>query len=160
MVRRCSICRQPGHDARNCPLRPAAGRDAPACRGCAEAQTEPRIEIRLGDNLPLLAGLDSGSFDLIYVDPPFNTNKIQSRRAIRTRATAGGDRQGFQGRRYRTEVLGEKAYRDRHDDDLGFLLPRLGEAHRLLAARGKTPTDVWWHTIVPTRGIPFRCPTG
>ena len=33
------------------------------------------------------------------------------------------------------------------------------------AARGKTPTDVWWHTIVPTngrekRGYPTQKPLG
>ena len=152
----------------------------------------------------------------------------------------GGDRTGFQGRRYRTEKLGTAAFTDVFDDFLAFLEPRFVEAHRLLkpdgsfflhidyrevhyckvlldrvfgrdafmneivwaydygarskkkwsakhdnllwyvkdpksytfdydsmdripymapglvgkekAARGKTPTDVWWHTIVPTSG--------
>lgn len=29
-----------------------------------------------GDNLPIMEGIDSGTFDLIYLDPPFNTNRI------------------------------------------------------------------------------------
>ncbi len=42
-------------------------------------------------------------------------------------------------------------------------LPSLQTAER--AARGKTPTDVWWHTIVPTNsrertGYPTQKPLG
>jgi len=147
---------------------------------------------------------------------------------------------GFQGQRYRTVAGEQRSYDDTFDDFLGFLEPRLKQAHRVLvdhgsfflhldyrevhyvkvmldgifgrdsfmneivwaydygartkkrwsakhdtilwyvkdpkhytfnydamdripymapglvgaekAARGKTPTDVWWHTIVPTNG--------
>ena len=31
-----------------------------------------------GDNLPVLRGLNSASVDLIYLDPPFNSNKTYS----------------------------------------------------------------------------------
>ena len=31
-----------------------------------------------GDNLPILRGLEGGIADLIYLDPPFNTGKIQA----------------------------------------------------------------------------------
>jgi site-specific DNA-methyltransferase (adenine-specific) len=153
---------------------------------------------------------------------------------------ADGDRTGFKGRRYRTQLLAQSRYRDTFEDYLAFLEPRLLEARRLLhptgtlyfhidyreahyckllldelfgreqflneliwaydygarakrrwptkhdtilvyvkdaatyyfdneavdrepymapslvtpekAARGKLPTDVWWHTIVPTNG--------
>jgi site-specific DNA-methyltransferase (adenine-specific) len=196
--------------------------------------------ILYGDNLPLLEELPSYSVDLIYIDPPFNTGKIQSRQRITTVRDEAGDRTGFGGRRYRTMRIGSTGYDDSFDDYLGFLRPRLIEAHRLLsstgslffhidyrevhyckvlldeifsrdcfqneiiwaydygarsksrwpakhdnilwyskdpdkytfnfencdripymapglvgpekAARGKTPTDVWWHTIVPTNG--------
>ena len=27
-----------------------------------------------GDNLPIMRGMNSGSVDLIYLDPPFNSN--------------------------------------------------------------------------------------
>ena len=36
-------------------------------------------KIYFGDNLPILKTLESGSVDLIYIDPPFNTGKIQAR---------------------------------------------------------------------------------
>lgn len=35
-------------------------------------------------------------------------------------------------------------------DRIPYMAPGLQSADR--AARGKTPTDVWWHTIVPTNG--------
>jgi site-specific DNA-methyltransferase (adenine-specific) len=197
-------------------------------------------EILLGDNLPLLAELADESFQLIYIDPPFNTGKTQTRLRLQTLPDDVGDRTGFGGRRYRTELLERSSYRDDFDDYLGFLQPRLEHARRLLkrtgtlyfhidyreahyckllldeifgrdcflneiiwaydygartrrrwpakhdtilvyvkdfrdyyfdsdevdrepymapglvtaekAARGKLPTDVWWHTIVPTNG--------
>jgi site-specific DNA-methyltransferase (adenine-specific) len=199
-----------------------------------------RNVIYFGDNLPILQAMPSESVDLIYIDPPFNTGKAQSRTQIRTVLSEDGDRTGFQGRRYATEKVGSKAFADAFDDYLGFLELRLVEAHRLLdrrgtlylhldyrevhyvkilldgifgrecflneviwaydyggrpknrwppkhdnilvfvkdpenytfnyeeieripymapglvspekAARGKTPTDTWWHTIVPTNG--------
>lgn len=184
--------------------------------------------------------MPGGAFQLIYIDPPFNTGREQVRRSVETVADHEGDRTGFGGRRYRTELLQQSSYRDSFDDFLGFLAPRLEEAHRLLnptgtlyfhidyreahyckllldeifgrdsflneiiwsydygarskkrwpakhdtilvyardperyyfdsegvdrepymapglvtadkAERGKLPTDVWWHTIVPTNG--------
>jgi len=197
-----------------------------------------------GENLEVLRGLPSESAQLIYIDPPFNTGRRQTRTRIKTVRDEGGDRTGFQGQRYRTEKLGESGYSDDFDDFLGFLRPRLEQAYRILspqgsfffhidyrevhyckilldeifspsggrecfqneiiwaydygarskkkwpakhdnilwytknpeiytfnldecdriaymapslvgaekAARGKTPTDVWWHTIVPTNG--------
>lgn len=196
--------------------------------------------IIFGDNLPVLRAMPTASANMIYIDPPFNTGKIQARTRIRTVASENGDRTGFQGRRYQTTNIGAKAFSDAFDDYLGFLEPRLVEAHRILArngtlyvhldyrevhyvkvlldsifgrnsflneviwaydyggrpknrwppkhdnilvfvkdpgdyvfnydeidripymapglvgpekaARGKTPTDTWWHTIVPTNG--------
>jgi site-specific DNA-methyltransferase (adenine-specific) len=197
-------------------------------------------EIILGDNLDVLPGFADESFQLIYVDPPFNTGHDQRRRTIETVPDTNGDRVGFQGRRYATRLLAEFSYRDTFDEYLAFIAPRLTEARRLLhrtgtlyfhidyreahyckllldevfgrenflneiiwaydygarakarwpakhdtilvyvkdidayhfdadavdrepymapglvtpekAARGKLPTDVWWHTIVPTNG--------
>lgn len=197
-------------------------------------------QIYFGENLSILRTLPAATIDLIYIDPPFNTGHAQSRKQLRTVADENGDRVGFKGQTYRTTQVGEKAYRDSFDDYLGFLEPRLREAHRLLklngslyfhidyrevhyckvlldqifgrdsflneiiwaydygarskkkwpakhdnilwyaknpdnyifnyekldripylapnlvgpekAARGKTPTDTWWHTIVPTNG--------
>src|SRR5215207_3057817 len=63
-----------------------------------------------GDNADVLPRLPDGAFDLIYIDPPFNT----------------GDRQ----RR------GPLAFEDTFDDYLAFLAPRLDHARRLLADHG------------------------
>jgi site-specific DNA-methyltransferase (adenine-specific) len=197
-------------------------------------------EILLGENLDLLEQFADGCFQLIYIDPPFNTGSARRRVTLQTVADAEGDRVGFQGRRYRSEQLGQQLYEDAYDDYLAFMEPRLRHAHRLLseqgtlyfhidyreahyckllldrifgrecflneivwaydyggrskrrwpakhdtilvyvkdparyhfdseavdrepymapglvtpekAARGKLPTDVWWHTIVPTNG--------
>jgi len=197
-------------------------------------------EIVLGDNLDVMPSFPDGAFGMIYLDPPFNTGRERTARRLRTGAASDGDRTGFGGRRYRSEPLESSSYRDRFDDYLGFLEPRLREARRLLdpegtlylhldyreahyvkllcdeiygrdcflneiiwaydygakprrrwpakhdtilvyvrdpdgywfdaeeverepymapglvtpekAARGKLPTDVWWHTIVPTSG--------
>ncbi len=197
-------------------------------------------EILLGDNLAVMATFADDAFRMIYLDPPFNTGQKRTARRLRTVAASDGDRTGFGGRRYRSELLEGSSYRDHFDDYLGFLEPRLREARRLLdpegtlylhldyreahyvkllcdevfgrdcflnelvwaydygakprrrwppkhdtilvyvrdpdgywfdsdaverepymapglvtpekAARGKLPTDVWWHTIVPTSG--------
>ncbi len=92
--------------------------------------------IYYGDNLEILRSLPSDSIQLIYIDPPFNTGRKQSRQQLRTVESDQGDRTGFQGKRYKTEVLGEKGYRDVFDDYLSFLEPRLLESHRLLAPNG------------------------
>jgi site-specific DNA-methyltransferase (adenine-specific) len=205
---------------------------------------QPRLpahdSILLGDNLELMRGLEAETFQLAYLDPPFNTGRAQSRRTLQTVRDEHGERVGFQGRRYRSRLLEQSSYRDSFDDYLAFLEPRLREVRRLLrrdgtlyfhidyreahhckllldelfgrecflneiiwaydygartrrrwpakhdtvlvyvkdahayhfdpeaverepymapglvsaekAARGKLPTDVWWHTIVPTSG--------
>jgi site-specific DNA-methyltransferase (adenine-specific) len=92
--------------------------------------------VLFGDNLAALAGLPDESVDLIYIDPPFNTGKKQTRRQLRTVRDEDGDRVGFQGRRYRTVHLGTRGFADTFDDYLGFLKPRLVEAHRVLKPTG------------------------
>ena len=95
------------------------------------------IEVFCGDNLEVLPGLPAGRFDLIYIDPPFNTGRTQPPDGSwRRRAMPSGDRTGFQGERYRTTRLGTRSYADAFDDYLGFLEPRLREAHRSLAPDG------------------------
>jgi site-specific DNA-methyltransferase (adenine-specific) len=89
-----------------------------------------------GDNLDVLGTLDDESIDLIYIDPPFNTGRRQSRPQLRTTASETGDRIGFQGRAYVTEVLGRRSYCDIHNDFLAVIEPRLVEAYRVLAPQG------------------------
>jgi site-specific DNA-methyltransferase (adenine-specific) len=95
-----------------------------------------RDEILVGDNLELLPRFENESFQLIYIDPPFNTGRQRARRTLRTVADAEGDRTGFGGRRYSTRLLAESSYGDEFDDYIGFLEPRLREARRLLAESG------------------------
>jgi site-specific DNA-methyltransferase (adenine-specific) len=91
----------------------------------------------LADNLDALADVPDGCAALVYIDPPFNTGRRQTRTQIRTvRDEEGGDRTGFQGKRYRTTKLGTTGYADSFDDYLGFLEPRLREARRILRPDG------------------------
>jgi site-specific DNA-methyltransferase (adenine-specific) len=92
--------------------------------------------ILLGDNLELLPQLADESFQLVYVDPPFNTGKRQKRDTIVAERDENGDRAGFKGLRYRTRLLAESSFRDSFDDYLAFLEPRLRHAHRLLTESG------------------------
>jgi site-specific DNA-methyltransferase (adenine-specific) len=89
-----------------------------------------------GDCARVLPLLPDGAFDMVYVDPPFNTGRVQRRERLRVVADDGGDRAGFAGRRYRSESRGALAFDDAFDDYLGFLMPKLAEARRLLAAHG------------------------
>ena len=93
-------------------------------------------EIIHGDCLDVLSEFADGSFRLVYVDPPFNTGGAQRRLTVATTADDDGDRVGFNGRRYRTELLNASSYRDSFDDYLGFVAPRLEHAHRLLDETG------------------------
>ena len=200
----------------------------------------PDDHVLLAESPALLGHLPAGAFQLVYLDPPFNTGRVRERRALETRRADRGDRVGFGGHAYTTRELGRRSYADSYEDYLAFLGPCLEEAHRLLsrdgtlylhldyreahyckvaldgifgrgnflneivwaydyggrprnrwpakhdtilvyvkdvrayrfdreaveripymapglvppekAARGKLPTDVWWHTIVPTNG--------
>jgi len=163
-----------------------------------------------GDNANVLASLPDGAFDLIYLDPPFNTGRAQRREVVRSQTDPSASRVGFGGRRYRSsllsalyfhidareahpckllldELFGRDAFLNeliwsydygakprrrwpaKHDTILvyvktpgahhfdsdaverePYMAPGLVSAEKAL--RGKLPTDVWWHTIVPTNG--------
>jgi site-specific DNA-methyltransferase (adenine-specific) len=199
-------------------------------------------QIILGDNAEVLPELPESFARLLYIDPPFNTGKVQRRDRMRVTESAGGegDRGGFGGRRYDVEPVESGAYDDAFEDFEAFLMPRIEQSLRCLtpdasifvhldfrevhyikvaldrllgrdrfkneiiwaydyggrpknrwpakhdtilwyardpddyvfnydemdripymapglvgkekAERGKTPTDTWWHTIVPTSG--------
>jgi site-specific DNA-methyltransferase (adenine-specific) len=64
-----------------------------------------------GENLDVLPRLPDGWFDMVYVDPPFNTGKVRA--------------------------LHAGSYADAFGDDyVGWLLPRLEHARRVLARHG------------------------
>lgn len=197
-----------------------------------------------GDAADVLPTLPAGLARLVYVDPPFNTGRVQRRDRIRARradgSSGGKTRRGFGGRDYVVERVESPAYEDEFDDYVAWLIHRIraaiprttGDASFFVhldarevhyvkvaldrvfgrasfmneiiwaydyggrstrrwpakhdtilwyardperyvfdreaidripymapglvspekAARGKTPTDVWWHTIVPTSG--------
>ncbi len=197
--------------------------------------------IILGDSAEVLPTLPEKFARVVYIDPPFNTGRVQKRDRIRVTATDGpGVRGGFGGRRYDVEKVDADEYEDNFDDFEAFIMPRVEAALRCMtpdgslfvhldyrevhyikvaldrllgrdrfkneiiwaydyggrpknrwpakhdtilwyaldpddyvfdyeamdripymapglvskekAERGKTPTDVWWHTIVPTMG--------
>lgn len=89
-----------------------------------------------GDNGAVLPRLPEAMFDLVYMDPPFNTGRAQARRTLTVAADAGGDRVGFGGRRYRSRLLETLSYGDEFADYLAFLEPRLTRARELLAPHG------------------------
>jgi site-specific DNA-methyltransferase (adenine-specific) len=88
------------------------------------------------DNAVVLPKLPGDAFDLIYIDPPFNTGTTQTRREMAVTASDSGDRVGFGGRRYETRFLRALAYDDIYDNYLEFIGPRLEQARRLLAEWG------------------------
>ena len=53
---------------------------------------EPSCAIHHGDNLPILRGLASASFELIYIDPPLNKWQAQARTRTKSGANSGDSR--------------------------------------------------------------------
>lgn len=96
----------------------------------------PNDSVILADNLSVLRGMPDASVQLIYIDPPFNTGKVQKRQSIRTVRSDKGSRVGFQGQSYETTLESASSYNDAFNDYWGFLGPRLVEAHRLLSEDG------------------------
>jgi site-specific DNA-methyltransferase (adenine-specific) len=88
------------------------------------------------DNLDILPDLPDEAFTVIYLDPPFNTGRVQVRRPMRTQRSETGGRIGFHGLSY-TNVRGRvTSYDDMFADYWAFLEPRLEHAWRLLANDG------------------------
>lgn len=90
------------------------------------------------DNSVYLPTLPDASFTTIYVDPPFNTGRVQSRQQTTMvhNSQGSGDRVGFGGRSYNTIKGTLNSYDDAFTDYWAFLEPRLLEAWRLLADDG------------------------
>jgi site-specific DNA-methyltransferase (adenine-specific) len=89
-----------------------------------------------GDNLVLTKALPDESIDLIYIDPPFNTGKVQTRQIMKNVRSETGTRVGFKGQTYETIKGIAFGYNDSFEDYWDFLEPRLEEAWRLLKPSG------------------------
>ena len=85
-------------------------------------------KVIFGDNLSVLQSIADESVQLIYVDPPFNTGRTQTRGSSVTTRTEEGNRVGFKGQRY--EIVKETvlSYDDEFSDYWAFLEPRLEQA--------------------------------
>jgi site-specific DNA-methyltransferase (adenine-specific) len=94
------------------------------------------IHIVQGDNLELLGRLADETFQVVYLDPPFNTGRRQERRSLKTVRAVGGTRTGFGGASYETVKGILYGYDDAFEDYWEFLEPRLVEAHRVLTDSG------------------------
>ena len=99
-------------------------------------QNNSNYRVIQGDNLAVLQSIADASIQLIYVDPPFNTGRVQSRGSSTTTRTETGNRIGFKGQRY--EIVKETvlSYDDEFKDYWSFLEPRLEEAWRILNETG------------------------
>lgn len=99
-----------------------------------------------------LGRIPDDSIQLIYIDPPFNTGRVQKRRVLRTTAIdtdaaapAEGEaadgasvvrRSGFAGREYSVVREALRSYDDSFDNYWEFLHPHILEAWRVLTPTG------------------------
>ena len=97
---------------------------------------EIKNTLYFGDNLGILKTLDSESAQLIYIDPPFNTGRTQTRGTTTTTRNEDSNRVGFKGQRYDIVKETVLSYDDEFEDFWSFLEPRLEEAWRLLNETG------------------------
>ncbi len=88
------------------------------------------------DNIDVLTTLPDNSFQMIYIDPPFNTGKVQARQSLKTQRSQNGSRIGFKGHSYETVRGTVMGYNDAFVDYWDFLEPRLEHAWRLLTESG------------------------
>lgn len=108
-----------------------------ACMSAASEWTPETGNLVIqGDNLRVIQELPDESFRLIYIDPPFNTGRVQTRATMKTVRSATGDRVGFKGQTYQTIKGIAYKYDDQFADYWDFLAPRLEEAWRLLSEDG------------------------
>jgi site-specific DNA-methyltransferase (adenine-specific) len=84
--------------------------------------------VLLGDNLWVLEQLDGSSVDVIYIDPPFNTGKVQRGESIKTVRSETGSRKGFKGDTYESIRQSSTSNNDPFEDYWASLGPRLEQA--------------------------------
>jgi site-specific DNA-methyltransferase (adenine-specific) len=108
--------------------------------------TGPNLLVH-GDNVRALAQLPDASFQLVYIDPPFNTGRTQSRTTTKTVRSADGTRVGFGGNTYESVKGLLYSYDDAFADYWDFLEPRLEEAWRLLNDTGTLYLHLDWREV-------------
>jgi len=97
-----------------------------------------------GDNLEVLSGLRDGSCQVVYLDPPFNTGRTQTKTRRTMNHSDSGTQTGFGGRRYEVTVESLHSYDDQFTDYWGFLGPRLAECWRILHDTGTLYVHLDW----------------
>ena len=100
-----------------------------------------------GENLAHLQSLPEQIFTLVYLDPPFNTGRTQTRHSSSARSAAEGTRGGFGGKKYDFTLEGLTSYDDSFADYWAFLAPRLEEAWRVLAPNGTLYLHLDWREV-------------
>ncbi len=109
------------------PRKPAKGAPKGKARRKRSALVDTRV-IYCGDNLEQLKKLPDGCVDLIYIDPPFNSNR---------------NYEVFWG-----ETREKRAFADRHASTeayIDFMRPRCVELHRVLKETGSFYYHCDWH---------------
>jgi len=106
------------------------------CNPVAEQSSRHSVDIYYGDNLPILKAFPPNTFDLIYIDPPFNTGKKRQHTQVKCVRDLNGDSVRFKGQRYKTIRGQSTGYDDHHTDYSGFIQSRLEEAFRILKSTG------------------------
>ena len=91
------------------------------------APAEITNKIIHGDSLNVLKELPDKFVRMIYIDPPFNTGKIQKRNRIKVTRSSDekSDRIGFGGVSYTSKVIDSPTYEDSYDDFESFLMERI-----------------------------------
>lgn len=89
-----------------------------------------------GDNLLALRKFPNDSMNLIYIDPPFNTGRVQKRASYKSKRSSSGSRIGFKGQSYEFVKSSVTQYDDAFVNYWEFLEPRLEEAWRILKNNG------------------------
>ncbi|PRY68087.1 site-specific DNA-methyltransferase (adenine-specific) [Glaciihabitans tibetensis] len=108
--------------------------------------TGPNLLVH-GDNVRALAELPDASFQLVYIDPPFNTGRTQTRTTTTTVRSASGTRVGFGGNTYESVKGLLYSYDDAFADYWDFLEPRLEQAWRLLNDTGTLYLHLDWREV-------------
>ena len=83
-------------------------------------------EINFAENLEFMSTLESETIDFIYIDPPFNTSKIQKRTKLKPKKWA----------KYVVDLEFYDSFGSGTSGYVQFMKPRLEHCHRLLKSNG------------------------